>query len=594
MFIFFQRRLFNLLIGFVLVCSLFIACGEKGTQPVARIGGRIIAVTDFEGSFSRGKSQKIIVESTLEKKLEHLNKMIDKELQIVAAYRANLDQDEEIIKKVEKRGESAIFRRLIDKEVIDPNISQKEIKQFYEKSKKQIKVAEIVIKMNPNATEQEQKVVNDKLKEIQEQIDSGSDFSKLIEKYSQDKNRRASPRQSQKGILRWTPFNSDDPVCQKGFSMKVGDISEPIKTKQGYTIIKVLEIIKPVVKPFSVEKERIKQQILRKRGKDLEKNYVDFLESLKKKYAVEYKEENIQKFIDTVAGSGRDTTKKTDFRFSTDKEKVFKNFSGEDKELIIIKYSDGKISIGDFIEEINKFPITRRPNITNKEEVFNLIDRRILPQKLLELEAKAQDIRNDEKVKEQLKSFSESYMLSKIKQVEVKDKVKVTDNDLMKYYEEHREEFKNQEKREVQEIAVKDENLAKGLLKRAKSGENFTKLVKKYSEKESSKKKDGNIGFIVRSRQHYGKPTFETEVGGITGPVLIGKHYSIIKVLDIKEATYKTFAEAKKILNAKVNREVKNQREKDWMEELRNEIEITIFENRLENTFSYYKETESE
>ena len=594
MFIYFQRSLFKLLIGFVLVCSLFIACGEKGTQPVARIGGRIITVTEFEDSFSRGKSQKIIVESTLESKLDHLNKMIDKELQIVAAYRANLDQDEEIIKRVEKRGESAIFRRLIDKEVIDPNISQKEIKQFYKKSKKQVKVAEIVLQMNPNAAEQEQKEVNDKLKEIQEKIDSGADFSKLVEKYSQDKNRRVAPHQGQKGLLKWTPFNSDDPVCQKGFTMKVGEVSEPIKTKKGYSIIKVLEIIKPVVKPFSVEKERIKQQVLRKRGKDLEKKYVEFLEKLKKKYAVEYKEENIQKFIDTVAKPARDTTKNRDFRFSTDREKPFKNFSSEDKELIIIKYSDGKISIGDFIEEINKFPITRRPNIANSEEVFNLIDRRILPQKLLELEAEAQDIKNDEKVKEQLTSFSESYMLSKIKQVEIKGKAKATDNDLMKYYEEHRDEFKNQEKREIQEIAVKDESLANELLKRAKSGENFTKLVKKYSEKESSKKKGGNIGLIIRSRQYYGKQAFETEPGGIAGPISIGKFYSIIKVLDVKEATFKTFAESKKLLSAKVNREFKNQREKDWMEELKNEIEITIFENRLKNSFSYYKEIKPE
>ena len=178
-----------------LLLSLMAGCGKKGSQPVARVGGRIISVSEFEDGFSRGKSKEVIIKSELQSKLDHLNKMIDKELQIVAAYRENLDKDEDIIKKVEKRGESTILRRLIDKEVIDPNISESEIKEIYNTSKKEVKIEEIVLKMNPDANEHEQKVIQDKLTEIQEKIDTGVDFSKLVETYSQDRSKVVAPQQ---------------------------------------------------------------------------------------------------------------------------------------------------------------------------------------------------------------------------------------------------------------------------------------------------------------------------------------------------------------------------------------------------------------
>ena len=589
MVIFFQRRMLSLLIGFALIGSLFIGCGEKSNQPVARVGGRIITVLDFEDSFSRGKSKKILAEAELQSKLDHLNKMIDKELQIVDAYRKALEKDEEIAKKVERRGESTIFRRLIDKEVIDPNISESEIRGFYEKSKKQVKVSEIVLKMNPNATEQEQQVIEKQLQEIEAQIKSGTDFSKLVDKYSQDKNKKVSPQQGQKGLLSWTPFTADDPVTQKAFSMNKGDISEPIKTPKGYSIIKVQEIIKPIVKAFSQEDDRIRQQILRKRGKEMEQKYFDFIEKLKKKYAVEFNDDNIQKFVDLVIESSKETSKTKQQAFQMDRNRMFQNINSEDEKLPLVKYSGGDITIKQFIDEINKFPITRRPNLTNKEEVFNLVDRRFLMQRLLKLESEAQNLREDKKVKEQFVKFSESYMLGKIKQMEVNEKINITKDDLKKYYEEHLDEFKNQEKREVQEISVEDEKLANKLFKRAKAGENFTKLVKKYTIKETSKKNDGNLGFITRSRQHYGKPAFNTEVGGIAGPFRVGKNYSIIKVLNIKAETYKSFEQSERFAKAKLSREMKTNLEKEWMEKLRKEIEITIYENTLKNTFSNYK-----
>jgi len=584
----FQRRILFAIIGLIVGAYFFTGCGEKGNQPVVRVGGRVISVKKFEDSFSRGKAKNILAKSTLEDKIAHLNKMIDKELQIVDAYRKKLDQDEEVKKQLETRGEVAILRRLIDKVIIDPNIPESEIKKYYKKSKKQVKISEIIIKMSSKPSEQEQKAIDNKLNYIMNELKNGADFSDLIKKYSQDKS-MSQPGRGSKGLLSWTPMSAKEPITQKAFSMKVGEYSDPVKTRKGYSIIKVTDITNVEVKPYADEKMRIKQEILRTRGKELEEKYFKYLSDLKAKDDTQFHEDNIDKFIEAVNRTDADTSKEAKPQPPMDPKAMFNKFNDAEKELSLVSYNGGKITIGKLVEDLSQFPITRRPRLTEAKDLNNLLDKRVLPRELLKLEAEKKNIKNDKEVKKQLKSFRESFMLSKIKKMEVSDKVNITDDDLKKYFEEHREEFKNQEKREVQEIFVKDAKLAEKIAALAKAGQNFTRLAKKYNEKASTKPKNGNLGFIKRSRQHIGKPAFELEIGGIAGPIKVGNNYSIIKLLNIQEQSYKTFEDSKRFIKSKVNKLFRENREKEWMDALRKEIEITIYENRLQKTFSNLK-----
>ena len=83
-----------------------------------------------------------------------------------------------------------------------------------------------------------------------------------------------------------------------------------------------------------------------------------------------------------------------------------------------------------------------------------------------------------------------------------------------------------------------------------------------------------------------GTAAFETEAGEIAGPIKIGKKFAVIKVISIKESSYKTFEEAKNYAQARARREFIRIRSKEWLAELRDEIDVTIYENRLEKTFS--------
>ena len=74
---------------------------------------------------------------------------------------------------------------------------------------------------------------------VRQRLLNGEDFAKVAAEVSTDTDTKSSG-----GDLGWFPQNTQDPqleaVAAAAFSMKVGEISQPTKTQNGYEIIQVL------------------------------------------------------------------------------------------------------------------------------------------------------------------------------------------------------------------------------------------------------------------------------------------------------------------------------------------------------------------
>lgn len=140
----------------------------------------------------------------------------------------------------------------------------------------QIKLSPIFIKVDKKATQANWKLKEKEAKDIKKKITSGKiTFLEAIEKYSDDKTSLGSGGEMIliKGIM---PKDFDD----KAFSVKVGDISEPIKTEEGYYIIKVNE--KKAQKDFTYKDiEPELAQFLA--AAEMQKANMEYLSSLKDK-----------------------------------------------------------------------------------------------------------------------------------------------------------------------------------------------------------------------------------------------------------------------------------------------------------------------
>ncbi|BBB31898.1 peptidyl-prolyl cis-trans isomerase D [Thermotomaculum hydrothermale] len=163
-------------------------------------------------------------------------------------------------------------------------ISDAEIKDYYEKNKdkytqeEQVRAKHILISSSAKKiSDAEAKKLAEK---IYNQLKKGADFDKLAKKYSDDPGTK-----NKGGDLGFFPKGRMvKPFEDAAFSLKVGQISKPVKTRYGYHIIKVTG--KKKAKTFTLDevKEEIKSILKAKRTQDLANQKAKEFEELAKKY----------------------------------------------------------------------------------------------------------------------------------------------------------------------------------------------------------------------------------------------------------------------------------------------------------------------
>jgi peptidyl-prolyl cis-trans isomerase D len=140
----------------------------------------------------------------------------------------------------------------------------------------------------------------------------------------------------------------------------------------------------------------------------------------------------------------------------------------------------------------------------------------------------------------------------------------VTRQDLMTYYDQHRDDFRAAEQVNVRHILVKTPSAgtdgkvdpkgleearkkAEDILKQVKAGGNFADLAKKYSDDPSSAKNGGSLGWIGRGRAapEFDKAAFSLPKGATSDLVLSSSGFHIIHVDDKQDAHVKTPDEVK-------------------------------------------------
>lgn len=141
-------------------------------------------------------------------------------------------------------------------------------------------------------------------------------------------------------------------------------------------------------------------------------------------------------------------------------------------------------------------------------------------------------------------------------------KVKVTDEEISKYFEENKESFNQAEQVKASHILVEDEAKAKEIKAKLDAGEDFAKLAKENSTDEGTAAKGGDLGYFPKGKMmpEFEAAAFSMKVGEISDPVKTDYGYHIIKVTDKKEAKEAVLADHKEeikdtLLNQKIQAE---------------------------------------
>jgi peptidyl-prolyl cis-trans isomerase SurA len=251
--------------------------GEVVEDIVARVNDQVISRSDYERAAqdldAQGKQQQWTQQQLFEAKHDLLRDLIDQQLLLSKGKdlditgetelvkrldemrkQNHLDSMEDLQKAAEAQGVSwedfkaSIRNRIVTQEVIRDqvgrhvNITPTEVQNYYNQHKQefdqpeQIKLSEILVPTaNPDDAAQVADAKN-KADDLEAKLKGGSDFAALA------KTSSGGPTAADGGDLGQFKRGQLAKVLEDAtFSLKPGQYTEPIRTKQGYVILKVTE-----------------------------------------------------------------------------------------------------------------------------------------------------------------------------------------------------------------------------------------------------------------------------------------------------------------------------------------------------------------
>ena len=300
----------------ILFLAFFSLYPDIFDRIVARVGDEVILLSELEERVSplMERLPKSLSPEERKKREEELRRrvlkdMVEEKLFLVEAkkksykveeadiegeiekIKKNFSSEEEFFKVLKEQGknisqlkedirEQLLIRYVIQREILSQTrVSEEEIKDFYEKYKNdlapppEVNISQILIKSSSGEDKEE------KIKEIAEKLKNGEDFYILARQYSE------GPLAKEGGKVGFIRENQLLPEVRLQLkTLKVGEISPPIKCKDGYRFIKLEGIKESRIPPLQEVRSKIERILFRKKSQDaLEK----WIEEARKRFEVE-------------------------------------------------------------------------------------------------------------------------------------------------------------------------------------------------------------------------------------------------------------------------------------------------------------------
>ncbi|MEX0721899.1 MAG: peptidylprolyl isomerase [Balneolaceae bacterium] len=449
-----------------------------------------------------------------------------------------------------------IKRRVLNEEYLEKEIltnltvSNEEVEQMFVKFNTQLNASHIYA---PTA---------EKADSLYKEIKNGKAFEAIAKR--EFKNTQLAENGGNLGIF--SVDEMDVAFERKAYEMKTGEISKPVRTAQGFSIIKLNDrYTKPVLTEyeFASNKNQFASFVEKQKKEIITRNHLDDFIN-----AVSINKKLVEKLWSLI------TNNYSSF-ISKDSEFLEAMNIGND---VVASSGTFSLELDVFLRELKYTPIENLNNVKNLRTFENLIHGLSYRSYLYE---KANSVGLHE-VDEVISSINQSYHVFLAKEAEdaIKSGIKVNEQEILETFRNNQEKFIKPLELDLSRIVLEDKNQAEEVIDHINKGASFDKMVQIYSTRNEERLIGGRLGFDYANSYGTLSPQLSVLQVGEVSNVLEYQNgeYHIYKCLGRKEARPFSYKEAIPL--------IKRQLEKEKFKEQRDQVihEVKERNNAFINT----------
>ena len=490
-------------------------------EYVAKVDGVYITRLQLDNAIDRVPPMQRARFQTPEGKMEMVQRLIDEVIVQLEAKRLGLDTLPEVVKEVQRARTNALRRVYYEEEIRKPvKVSDKEARKRYEENKERYRV--------PGRVRGKRVVVKDSATAaaLLDSVKAGVSIDSLAKRHSVYKGEARRG-----GAFTIVETNKRlHELYQKLMASEDTLVLAP-ESDTTWGVFLITERQEPRIRSYEEVAASIKNTIKTEREREA---WDRRREELRKRFEFEI-------YIDT-------TTKELP------------------ETLAYSPLLQKAITKAELEEEINRIPPMFRRRYQTPGGRINLLTNMI----------------NDivvAKDAELKKYFLKSTVVSEVQQArkrarqkafwdtQIASKVSVSEDEVKKYYEEHKDDFKVPAMARLKRIVVKSRRQARNILRMLKRKEfSFDSLAKKFSEFK------GDAGRVITVFEHGRPENFVKAVlkkkKGWLGIVPYDTMWAVVEIEEVRKAGYRPFEEVKE----QIERNLRFQKEKEYAEKLKDEL----------------------
>lgn len=496
---------------------------NSGGERVARIAGRTIISSD------------IPVKTSLD---AYLKRLVFFEIAKEKGF------DDSVRAGVEQRFQESMVKGLYNKVIKAAKVNSAEPYILYRLMRKEVKTNLILTKDFRSAYKAWCEVMR------------GRDFREVSEEYSTDIKLK-----NKKGDIGWLRWNYNPTfLIRKAFRMKKWEVSFPFRTRDGWNVIKVIEVKSRDLQDYSNMEKGLSNQIQKMKVGVFSNRHLTYLKWI---LNVEVEPDAFAIVSSRMPPSRGRQAQKPEFGL-------------EDMNKILARSNLGLYKVKDFSDAIKNMP--RMPRVNNKKDMESFIEWRILFDFLI-LESKRLGIHRKPNFRSKFRDELINTTVRQWKAYEIEPLTHLTEEEKKQYFEENKEKYEIPEKRKVYIIRVKTKEEAEEIRKKLLKGKDFEKLASLKSIGREKDKK-GLLGYIQENENDaISKEAFALKLRKISKPFKADENWAVIKVTDIKKSVIPEYSKLRYRISKDCERDRREEVENRIFEENKDRFGLEIFKD---------------